>query len=137
MNRMKKIPSDEHIAKEIRRIKIIGRSILGACFLIGILLMVVKGIDQYNHTFTTEKWIENPEQRTQMVTDMLGHHQLIGMTELELRVLLGENDNDYGYFNDEGNWVYYLGAQWLGPDSEWLVINVKEGIVTDYELTTD
>ena len=94
---------------------------------------------QSSHTFTTEKWERNPEERTRIVDDLLSNHELVGMTEEEIVSLLGSDNNDYGYFNEPNRYVYYLGTErgLISIDSEWLILDFTDGTVTDCYITMD
>ena len=85
------------------------------------------------------KWREAPGERVNIVDSLLSKHDLIGMTEKEVTALLGENDNDSGYFSKDGRYVYYLGPErgLFSIDSEWLLIDFSDGKVSDFSLTTD
>lgn len=88
----------------------------------------------YSHTFTTEKWINQPENRALFVDDMLNkNNDLIGFTEAEVEDLLGANDNDTSPFVEDNRYVYCLGmkGQFLKGDYYYLVIEFENGIVTE------
>jgi len=92
---------------------------------------------KYWHSFSQEKWSAYPERRAKMTSDLLGNYELIGMTEAEIVNLLGQNNNDYGYFVQDSRFVYYLGNERTIIDSEWLLIDFENGIATEYSMTTD
>lgn len=46
------------------------------------------------HTYTKRKWDTNREGRYKIVDDMLEQHHLAGMTEAEVILLLGNEDNN-------------------------------------------
>lgn len=121
--------------KEIRKIKIINLAV----FLFFVLLAAAAFIHVQSKTFSEEKWREAPGERVNIVDSLLSKHDLIGMTEKEVTALLGENDNDSGYFSKDGRYVYYLGPErgLFSIDSEWLLIDFSDGKVSDFSLTTD
>ena len=129
----------EKYASEIKRIKRQNYLIFG--LFVGLLLVVIiAGITyQYRRSFSTSKWENNPEERTKIVDDLLSDHELIGMQESDIIELLGENNNDYGYFNKPDRYVYYLGPErgLISIDSEWLILDFADGVVVDYDITTD
>ncbi len=90
-------------------------------------------------SFTTERWLNDPDNRTAIVDDLLANYPLIGMTEQEILDLLGKHDNSSGYFNEDDRYVYCLGIErgLIAIDSEWLLIDFENGYVVDYSLTTD
>jgi len=78
-----------------------------------------------------------PEKRAKMTSDLLENYELVGMTEDEVINLLGQNNNDYGYFVEDNRFIYYLGNERTIIDSEWLLIDFENGIVTEYTMTMD
>ena len=105
-----------------------------------IIAMVITGCAyQEQHSFSTSKWEQYPDERTKIVDDLLDDYDLIGMQESEILTLLGTHDNDSGYFSSENRFVYRLGMErgLISIDSEWLIIDFDDGIVTGYFITTD
>lgn len=125
--------------KEIRKAKRINYVAFGILVAIVLAIIVAGIVYQYKHTFSTAKWLNNPEERTAIVDDLLEKHEFIGMTETEVVGLLGDHNNDYGYFNEAGRYVYYMGAErgLISIDSEWLILDFKDGVVADCYITTD
>ena len=124
---------------EIRRIKRINYLTLGmvAVLVIGCLIGVL--LIRERHSYSTEKWLSDPGNRTRIVNDLLVDYALIGMTEPEVLELLGSHDNDSGYFQQEGRLVYWMGPErgLMSIDSEWLILDCPDGIVTAWQITTD
>lgn len=111
-------------------------------YILGIIvLFFVIAIASYhlNRTFSTSKWLNNPEERTAIVDNLLKKHELVGMNEADVVALLGEPNNDSGYFNADNRYVYYLGTKrgLISTDSEWLILDFTEGIVSDFFIGTD
>ena len=110
--------------------------------IITVLLLFVVGLLYYglsynrSRTFTSEKWMMEPDQRGLIVNDLLREYSLIGMTEDEIIDLLGVNDNDRGYYLKEDRFVYFLGleGQLFKIDDQWLCIDFIDGIVSDYSI---
>ncbi len=123
--------------KEIKRAKIINYSCLGVIVFFTVLVLIGFGYFRYRHTFTPAKWEKDIGSRALIVGDLLDDYELIGMTTKEIEALLGENNNDFGYFVQENRYVYYLGGKRTFIDSEWLLIDFKEDVAVDYEITTD
>lgn len=69
------------------------KAIICAVVAMGIYSIIALGTDLgvtcYFKDFTPQKWIEYPFQRHYMLKDLTNEHNLIGMTEEELYVLLG------------------------------------------------
>ncbi len=91
----------------------------------------------YWHSFSERKWANHPEKRAKMTDDLLRNYDLIGMSKEEIAGLLGTNNNDYGYFNQENRWVYYLGSERTIMDSEWLLIDFDWDSVREYSMAVD
>lgn len=122
---------------DIRRIKRISYIILAVVEVCVVLLLSWAAYRVYWSRFTPEKWADHPDRRASMTEDLLEKHPLEGMTEDEVTSLLGENDNDWGYFAEEDRSVYWLGDRRSVIDSEWLLIDFEDGVVTEYKWTTD
>ena len=61
------------------------------------------------------------------------------MRESDIIDLLGNDNNDYGYFNEKDRFVYYLGPErgLISIDSEWLILDFADGVVVNCYITTD
>lgn len=129
--------SARQVEKEIRTIKIVNYTVLGILGALVLLVFIWFASYQYWHTFTKEKWMEYPEQRAGMTADLFENHELLGMTEGGLLALLGQNDNDLGYFEQEGRNVYRLGNERTVIDSEWLLVDFENGVVSKYSIMMD
>lgn len=89
--------------------------------------------------FDQDRWNNHPEERVDMVDNLLEEVTLKGKTKLEITTLLGKQ-NPKAYFKEPTNLVYYLGDERgiFSIDSEWLIIWFSDkGIVDHYEVTTD
>ena len=123
--------------KEIRRA---GRNVLipFGVFLVLLALLAGWGIRYaYWHSFSTAKWINHPSERAKMTADLLGDHELAGMSEEQIRELLGPDDSALGYFNREDRLVYCLGSERTVIDREWLLIDFEADAVSRYSVTVD
>ena len=107
--------------------------------IIAVILLTVDFSYIRAHSFTVHKWSSYPENRTKIIADFLNDYELVGMSKKEVIELLGKSDNGAGYFNLENRLVYYLGPErgLISIDSEWLVIDFRDGLVSEYFLTTD
>ncbi len=125
--------------KEIRKARY-SKYIVTGIFAVLFLAVMIAGIAyEYHHTFSTSRWLANPGKRTAIVDDLLEKYELVGMTEADVTALLGEPDNDYGYFTADNRYVYYMGEgeKLISFDSEWLILDFTDGIVSDYYIRTD
>ncbi len=131
--------------KEMRKAKRVNYIAFGVAIVV-ILGIIIAGaiasnaitVYNRNHTFSTSKWLDDPEKRTAIVDDLLKKHELVGMTEEEVIALLGENNNNYGAFNADDRYVYYMGPdRAFGIDCEWLILDFTDGIVSKTFIETD
>lgn len=116
------------------------KSVLTAFIIVVILaaLLAAWGIRfRYWHSFSTQKWLDHPDRRAGMTADLFQDYELAGMSKAQVEALLGPDDSARGYFTRPGRSVYWLGERRTIIDSEWLLIDFENGIVTAYEITTD
>ncbi len=113
--------------------------IIGAALAVVILVFCCVGAVGYanRHTFTQERWLEQPGSRAKMTDDLFADYELVGMTEQQILELLGPNDNLSGYFQKENRYVYYLGEERTIMDSEWLLLDFVDGVVAEYSIVQD
>ena len=125
--------------KGVRKAKRINYIAFGILVVVVLDIIIVSAVYYWIHTFSTSKWLNNPEKRTAIVDNLLEKHELVGMTEADVIALLGEPNNDYGYFNADDRYVYYMGPErgLISIDSEWLILDFTDGIVSDSFITTD
>ena len=106
--------------------------------MIMIVLIAALGLrSACRHSFSTGKWIAEPGKRAAMTADLFRDYDLVGMSKAQIAELLGPDNNDYGYFNREDRWVYFLGSERTIIDSEWLLIDFDGDTVREYTMTTD
>lgn len=106
------------------------------CILLGICVLLLAGVlarYEIKHRFTTEKWLEQPEQRREIVDDFLKRYALEGRTKEEVIALLGEGE----VYDDR--LMYFLGMErgLISIDTEWMVISFVDDIVTQIDFVTD
>ncbi len=136
---MKEQLTHEQIQKEISKAKRANYIVFGIMLFCLLFLISAIFIYKFQHSFSTKKWTTAPEHRARIVSDMIEKHELIGMKESEIIALLGQNDNNTGYFSADNRFVYCLGmdGQLFKIDSQWLLINFSDGMVSEYSFTTD
>lgn len=90
------------------------------------------------HRFSTEQWVDYPQERVGIVDNLLKKYQLLGITREEVILLLGE-ETETDYFKTENNMVYYLGQErsLISIDSEWLVLEFQNDCVTEVNIVRD
>ena len=117
------------------------RNYIGFGIFAGLIITIVIACSACvsHHSFSTAKWEQYPNERTKIVDDLLMRYDLIGMQESEILALLGNHDNDSGYFSSENRFVYRLGMErsFISIDSEWLIIDFADGVVVGHFITTD
>lgn len=126
------------VQNQVRRAKMWNTIILFSI----VITLVGVGIFRYQHIFTVNKWFKAPNDRTNIVSDLLEKYKLIGMTEEEIISLLGEEENyantktsfkiSKAYYEPENTIVYYLGVDYM--DDRWLIICLDNGIVSNYSI---
>lgn len=111
------------------RKKIIWLSAVGLIFFLVAMLWCEK-----EQTFSSERWKNEPEKREQMVRSLLNEYNLVGMSEDDVKALLGEEDRqqssfkgDQNYYSPESTLVYFIGNDLL--DWRWLVVVFEDGLV--------
>ena len=126
--------------KEIRRAKIFNYTVAIIFLLIFISIFTLLCTWKWNRTFTVSKWMDNPNDRYKIVSNMLSKNEIVGMTEKEIIDLLGNETESAperfkyprGDFPNENNLTYGLGVDYM--DYEWLVITMENGIADDYVI---
>ena len=126
--------------KEIKRAKIFNYTVAIVFLLIFISTITLLGVWKWSRTFTVRKWMDNPNDRHKIVSDMLSENEIIGMTENEIIDLLGKETefaperykNHRREFPNESNLTYGLGVDFMSY--EWLVITMEDGIAVDYVI---
>ncbi|MCM3663674.1 hypothetical protein M3204_04620 [Mesobacillus subterraneus] len=101
-------------------------------------------VDKKNE-FTTEKWINEPLKRGEIVDDLLTSYKMVGMTKKEVINLLGSSgepiDMERPIGEREINGLNFnLGPEpgFMSIDDAWLIIYFDEdNRVSRYKLTTD
>jgi hypothetical protein len=106
--------------------------------------LALRGPDVDTIDFESAKWLAASvpdgtynSVRLRMADSFLADERPIGKSRDQIVALLGE-PNDTPYFS-EYDMVYYLGPERgpMGIDSEWLVLKLKDGAVTEAQLVTD
>jgi len=94
------------------------------------------GIDFFNRsTFTTEKWLNDFENRGYILNDFLTNYELVGMAKSSVIELLGEADK-----TDENTMIFFVGTKrhFITFDDEWLYVKYNQDeIVIDTEIRED
>ena len=136
---MRKALTEDNMKREVRKAKI-ANYIIFTIFLAFLLAIIVGYLTyRHQHTFYSDRWLNEPSERTDMIDNLLQNYEIVGLTETEVLSLLGPHDNAQGAFNANNRYVYYLGPErgLFSIDSEWLLIDFTNGVVSDYSLTTD
>lgn len=90
----------------------------------------------YNHTFTSTRWRESPNQRYKIVDSLTRWHHLAGMTEAEIMELLGPPDSTQGSFKIDHRkfqpgqaLIYKMGVVYV--DVTYLILPIQDGVCTE------
>lgn len=131
---------EKEIEKDVHKAKKWNIIIIGFFVTIFLAALVGLGTYKYTHTFTAEKWLKAPNDRINIVDDLIRRYKLIGKTEQEIISLLGEEEKyantktsfkmSQEFFEPENTIVYYLGVRYI--DDMWLILILENGIVVDY-----
>lgn len=129
---LKKLLKTNNIRKSVA---LIATVIVTPIMYTGIIMLLIFSITFYiPRHFDQETWIQNKETRYKLSEDIIESNVLIGKTKLEVRQLLGdENNTDNSYV-----WHYNLGLRpgIANIDPDVLEIEFKDDIVikvTQYE----
>lgn len=117
--------------KAIRKLKRTNYIIFSVFVLLVIGALIWGGKALYWRSFTTQKWLDHPDKRERMVNDLLESYPLKGIPAEDVRTLLGPED-----YAPDSELRYYIGEA-FPIDSQWLVLNLENNLVTDVWLTTD
>ncbi len=124
----------------MKRAKIFNYTVAIIFLLIIISVLAVLGMWKRSRTFTVRKWMDNPGARYKIVSNMLSKHEIVGMSENEIILLLGKETENAperfkfpkGEFCDESTLTYYLGVDFM--DDNWLIITIENGVAIDYKI---
>ena len=99
------------------------------CILAGIILFMLV-FQLYRHTFSRQRWLDEPLYRHYMLNSLEKRHPLVGMTMEEAVALLGNEDSQQSTFKmsdaeypPETTLVYYLGKDFV--DDLWLILSFE------------
>ncbi len=91
------------------------------------LILTVLVVQQRNislHTFSTDRWIDyGVERRLMMVDDLVAKYTLEGLSETQIKELLGEPDEVA-----DGKMYYLL------PDPQVFTLTLEDGTVVSYAV---
>ncbi|TQR20861.1 hypothetical protein [Psychrobacillus vulpis] len=124
--------------KNERKGKIMLFAIAVLCFIPPLFLVGLLGTNEKKLNFTTEKWMNNPDDRGYIVYDFLDENEIIGKTKEEIQKLLGVPEGN-SLYNEENTIVYLLGLEigLIRMDSDYLIIRLNdEEKVIDYEIVS-
>lgn len=104
---------------------------MGVIVLLGVALLAKY---QYDHTFSTLRWIKHPNKRIEMVDHLLSNHDLVGRTKEQILLLLDEPKNEFETYAED-NFQYFLGSnRIISIDLNYLVITFEDDIVASVRI---
>jgi hypothetical protein len=104
---------------------------LTVLILIGVFLFAKY---EYDHTFSTARWIKHPNKRIDMVQNLLSSHDLIGESKEQILRLLDEPRNEFETHSKD-NFSYFLGSnKAFGLDVNYLFITFADDIVASVRI---
>ena len=86
--------------------------IVYAIIAVAINFLILFSVKAYVSEYSRTRWDANPKMRIYMVDDMEKEHQIIGMTEAEVKTLLGEPET---VLKEENVLEYYVGDSIIDP----------------------
>ena len=109
--------------------------------LLGILIFMLV-FHLYRHTFSRQRWMEEPLYRRYMLADLGRRYTLTDMTMEEAAALLGEEDSQQSSFSPRGgavyppetSLVYFIGRK-SGEDL-WFILSFENGVCVSYAVET-
>ena len=110
------------------------------CILAGIILFMLV-FQLYRHTFSRQRWLDEPLYRRYMVDNLEKRYCLTGMTMEEVTALLGSEDSQQSSFKRSGSGmtyppettlVYYIGQAYV--DDLWLILSFKDGVCVSHTV---
>ncbi len=134
--------TEEEMARSVRRGIIFNATAFGILVILLLCSGIVLRKHQLDHTFTTERWLSNPDRRSLMLDDLMADHSLVGMSREEIIALLGPGDRETASFSgklkgeQQGDlFIYHLGVDFM--ENQWLILLWKDNRVIDvvYDVT--
>ena len=118
-----------------------GRRQLGIILLfilMGMLLFMLV-FHLYRHTFSRQRWLEEPLYRKYMLDNLEKRYVLTGMTMEGITALLGSEDSEQSSFKrtdavypPETTLVYYIGEDDM--EDLWLILSFENNICVSYTV---
>ena len=71
-------------------------------FILAGIILFMLAFQLYRHTFSRQKWLDEPLYRHDMLVSLEQRHPLVGMTMEEAVALLGEEDSQKSSFSPRG-----------------------------------
>lgn len=132
---MRKPITEEQMAREIRRAKRFIDTAFALTVLLAIVITIALLCFHWQHSFSSKRWKNHPQQRGDMVYSLLTQNKLYGMQRAEVTDLLGY-DQHYSYSAEPDQLTYYLGAVTDPAGDRWLILKLENDAVESYSIRT-
>lgn len=113
------------------------RIVSGSALLVMLITLVQLASNEYYSHFNAARWLNDPESRVRMVSDLLSTHDLRGLKLHEVEVMLGQPTVSANH--DHANQLTYrlgLERSVFSIDDAWLQLDIEQDQVIDVRITT-
>ena len=128
---MRKQLTEEQMAQEVQRAKRFNDIAFLITIILAVVIAIVSLYSRWQHTFSTRRWKDSPEKRSNMVYSLLQKETLYGMERNNIIELLGY-DQHHAISNAPNELTYYLGSVNNPSGDRWLILEMKNDIVNQY-----
>ena len=112
-------------------------------FILAGIILFMLAFQLYRHTFSRQKWLDEPLYRHDMLVSLEKRHPLVGMTMEEAVALLGEEDSQKNSFSPRGgavyppetSLVYYIGRK--NGQELWFILSFDQGVCVSHAVEAE
>lgn len=128
---MRKQITEEQMAREVQRAKRFNDIAFIITVLLAVMIALVALYSRWQHTFSSRRWKDNPDKRSNMVYSLLQKETLYAMERKGVIELLGY-DQHHAISSAPNELTYYLGSVKNPSGDRWLILELKDDIVDRY-----